>query len=169
MRTILLLLATIGIGLNLSAQTSPFAGTWKWESGNQIFYVYIQSKMLTTGKKVLRVDYKMVTVNNTVETEVYSSRIDGLYFGAGAIMAEYESHASGMLQDCTHPNTTDCYDGLITLVVVPVTGMQPVGTPPKLHWKIRKHSDYMQGTTTPNPPSGFNLPTNIMLTKVQEL
>ncbi len=156
------------ISFAASAQSSPFAGTWKWENGNQIFYVFINSETLQSGNKVLNVDYKMVTVN-TVETEVYSSRIDGLYFGAGAIMAEYESRASGMLKDCTHPNTTDCYDGLIGLVVVPVTGMQPVGTPPKLHWKIRKHSDWWQTVNTANPPRGFNLPTDIVLTKVQGL
>src|SRR5690606_6134733 len=133
------------------------------------FYVYITSKTLSSDDKVLRVDYRMVETANFTETEVYNSKLNGHYIGVGGVLSEDATHASGMLKDCTHPNTTDCYDGLIGLIVVPVTGMQPVGTPPKLHWKIRKHSDWRQTVNTPNPPSGFNLPTNIMLTKVQGL
>lgn len=146
---------------NLNAQ-SPFHGTWKWDNNNNRLYVYILSKTLDDGDKVLRVDYKMVSINNGIETEVYSSKINNQFFWAGAILAEKPTTASGMINDKTHPDTEDGYEGRFSLEILPNNS----NNQPQIKWEIRKFSDYMRGTTTSNPPDDFNLPVDIILTKI---
>lgn len=143
---------------NINAQ-SPFQGTWKWENSNQTFFVYIMSKTLSDGYKILRIDYKMIESNNGIETEIYSSKFDGQYIWGGAIMSEIGQYASGRIWDRTHPNTTDGYEGIL--------GFEIFNTNPlTLSWKINKLKDNVQAFTTNNPPTDFNLPTDITLTKI---
>lgn len=141
---------------------SPFQGTWKWENNNQRFYVYIKSETLAPDNKVLSIDYKMVTVNNNVETEIYSSKINNTFFWAGAFMFETTTSASGLINDKTHPNTEDGIEGRFSLELIP----QTPNNQPKLKWEIRKQTSYIQGTTTSNPPDEFNLPIDCVLTKM---
>ncbi len=142
---------------------SPFQGTWKWDNNNNRLYVFIKSETLTNGSKVLSLDYKMVSINNGIETEIYSSKINGQFFWAGAILAEYPNGASGMINDKTHPDTEDGYEGRFSLIILPP---QAGSTIPRIHWRIRKFSDYMQPAVTNNPPDDFNLPVDIILTKI---
>jgi hypothetical protein len=158
---ILIVIVAFLHSFNLNAQ-SPFQGTWKWDNNNNRLYVYILSKTLNNGDKVLRVDYKLVSINNNVETEIYSSKINGQFFWAGAFLAEHPTSASGMINDKTHPNTEDGIEGRFSLEIISQTS----GLQPQLKWKIRKFSDYIQPATTTNPPDDFNLPTDIVLTKI---
>lgn len=157
---IILILLSISY-LNFSHAQSPFQGTWKWEENGQRFYVYVLSKTLSNGYKVLRVDYKMVSVNNNAETEIYSSRFDGEFIWGGAVLSEGQTGASGHIFDQTHPETTDGIEGRFSLKILP-----PLNGQPRIRWKITKHSDYLRGTTTSNPPDDFNLPMEIELIKV---
>ena len=158
---ILIVIVAFLHSFNLNAQ-SPFQGTWKWDNNNNRLYVYIKSETLNNGSKVLSLDYKMVSINNNIETEIYSSKINGQFFWAGALLAEKPTTASGMINDKTHPNTEDGYEGRFSLEILPPNSISQQ----QMHWRIRKFSDYMRGTTTTNPPDDFNLPTNIILTKI---
>ena len=148
--------------INTYAQNSPFQGTWKWEHNNQTFYVFIKSETINNNNKVLSLDYKLVDINNS---DIYNSKINNEFFWAGAILNEVNYYGSGFISDCTHNQTDDCFDGWINLKYISPSG--GLGSQPTLHWKLKKFSDYMQGSTTINPPDNFNLPTDIILTKVQ--
>ena len=123
------------------------------------FYVYIMNKVLEDDYKILRIDYKMVETTNQVENEIYSSKFDGQFLWGGAIMSERPVTASGKIYDRTHPNTTDGYEGDLTFEVFQTN-------PITLEWKIYTLRDNIQAFVTDNPPIGFNLPTNIILTKI---
>lgn len=159
MKTYFIILFTLLTLFSAKAQTSPFSGTWEWENGNQTFYVYIMSETLNTGDKVLSLDYKMVETNNGIVTEVYSSKHQGVFAFGGAILAEKPTTASGRIFDRTHPNTTDGYEGDLGLNVLSTD-------PPNIRWKIYTLRDNIQAFVTDNPPTGFNLPTDIILTKI---
>ena len=159
MKTYFIILFTLSTFFSVKAQTSPFSGTWKWENGNQTFYVYIMSKTLNTENKVLRIDYKTVEVNNGITIEKYSSKHQGVFAFIGAIIAEKPTTASGTIYDRTHPNTTDGYEGGFSLEIYQTN-------PPTLNWRIQTLKDNIQAFVTNNPPTDFNLPTDILLTKI---
>lgn len=159
MKTYFIIFFSLFALFSSKAQTSPFSGTWKWENGNQTFYVYIMGETLNTGYKILNIDYKMVETNNGVVNEIYSSKFDGVFIFGGAIMSEHNQYASGRIYDRTHPNTTDGYEGMLGFELYPTN-------PPTLNWKINVLKDNVQAFVTDNPPTGFNLPTDIILTKI---
>lgn len=161
MKSYFIILFTLSTLFSAKAQTSPFSGTWKWENGNQTFYVYVMSETLNTGDKVLSLDYKMVATNNGIATEIYSSKHQGVFVFGGAILAEKPTTASGTIYDKTHPNTTDGYEGRFSVEVYPTN-------PLTLNWRISTLRDNVQAFVTNNPPTGFNLPTDIVLTKISD-
>ncbi|HTO35576.1 MAG TPA: hypothetical protein VLZ72_05020 [Flavobacterium sp.] len=161
MKTYFIIFFSLFALFSSKAQTSPFSGTWKWENENQTFYVYIMSKTLNTENKVLRIDYKMVEINNGVTIEIYSSKHQGVFAFIGAILAEKPTTASGTIYDRTHPNTTDGYEGRFSVEIYPTN-------PPTLNWRISTLKDNVQAFVTDNPPTGFNLPTDIILTKISD-
>jgi hypothetical protein len=162
MKNILIFLFVFSFNTIIS-QTSNFEGTWKWENGNQTFYVYVDSEIFSSGKKILSIDYKMVQTINNVTTEIYSSKINGEYFWAGAFLSDYGINAKGDIKDCTHPQTTDCYDGQISFDYIPASG--GLNSQPKIHWQLSEKRGLI-GYNTNNPPTDFNVPKNIILTKV---
>lgn len=147
-----------------NAQVSPFQGIWKWTNVNNTFYVYVKSETIDSGSKMLSIDYIMYESINNQEVVKYSSKINNQFHFAGGFLSEYfPISRSGNFFDCSHPQTTDCFWGRMTLEYLPASGMNSL---PKLHWKLLEAYDNIQGYSTNNPPSGFNLPTDIILTKV---
>ena len=159
-------LITLLIALTVNSvvsQTSNFHGTWKWANGNETFYVYVNSEILTSGRTILSVDYKMEETINGVSTELYSSKINNQFFWAGAFLSDYGTTAKGDIKDCTHNFTTDCYDGRISLEFIPASG--GMNSQPKIHW-ILSEARGMVGYETNNRPTSFNVPIDVILTKV---
>lgn len=138
---------------------SFFHGTWEWVENDKIFYVYIQSKTVESNNhKVLRIDYRKIEIINGNEIEIYSSKIQNVYCGAGALLSEGTEESRGTIWDRTHPQTTDMYEGRIFLRKVPEN-------PNVLHWELLPPLDGLRAVTTSNPPYDFNVSKNIILTK----
>ena len=166
MKIILNLILLVFIVSFLNAQTSQFQGTWKWINGNQTFCVFIAERTTDDGITSIGLDYKLCEINNNTETVIYSSLVNGqnLYVGVISFGIIDTNKIQGRITDCTHPYTTDCFDGGITLEYLPASG--GMNSQQKIHWKLLNNYRGMYGYTTNTPPTGFNLPIDIILTKV---
>ncbi|WP_026704512.1 DUF6705 family protein [Flavobacterium soli] len=145
-----------------SSQTNPFIGTWKYQNGNEIFYVtFFQVRSKIEG------NYRKVLVNNNgIETqEIYRSN---KFFNGTTIewptcffISSDSTSLGGTINDNTidfsnHPGRS-YKSGILSVKLLPSCNACPVTA----EWKVKR----AQGIQLEGEPD-YNIPTDIILTKV---
>ncbi|WP_046756594.1 hypothetical protein [Kordia jejudonensis] len=146
-------------------QQNPFIGTWEWQNGNRIFRVFLFNQNSTT-----KGHFEMIEVNNGVETTIYKSNkpyntqtpqnwhpvISGGY---------YENSFDGRIMDNSLNYEAPQWDGFTLwhsrLRMKILQANNCIGCSTTASWKVA-YSDL-----TPSNKLPLNIPTDIVLTKVQ--
>ena len=158
MKTIIYSILFVFISINTQAQDTidlaPFIGNWQWVDGNKTFTVEIYQNYDSTNGNHLAGHYKMEeTINNLTVTIYKSNRLfdhDNLIYGD----ANTEIFFSGSIDD----NTTQGYvtkRGYLRFNILDTT-------PVTATWKVERY----YGPRMDVEPANFNIPTDIILTKV---
>jgi hypothetical protein len=87
--------------------------------------------------------------------------LGSLPFG-GILGAEIDSapYLYGQIDDYSHPNYVYSIQGMLKIIYIPCQGL---GCSPQISWTITKPKELVQD---PSAPDDYNLPTDIILTKV---
>ena len=145
------------------SQTQVFLGTWEHQTGNSIFRVIITSN--TFGDETispLMGRYLKVSVNNGVETLIYSSDrapIGNFMWEPGFYGSLYGNNLlGGTLTDNTYQDSSKHKWGDISMTINTTSCS---ACPLTANWKVTRPS----GLRLDNEPLEYNIPTNIVLTK----
>jgi hypothetical protein len=161
--------------LAIPAQTSQltplqvFHNTnWEWTDGTNTFTVTLLDSDFERNKPLegltFFLTYKMVdnSGNTIYETRPSVISYDGsLPFGG--ILTAYDETPSmlyGQIDDFSHPNNEYGIQAMLKIVYIPCQG---TGCSPQISWKISKPVEIV---VDPSAPDDYNLPKDIILTKV---
>ncbi|MEH6537447.1 MAG: DUF6705 family protein [Psychroserpens sp.] len=143
---------------------TPFVGTWENTNGNQTFRVTFYIDNL-----YVKGDYQLVEVNNGSETLLYKSNFDipGTTYNNG--YAIFGGSKNGTVLGAHIEDNTIGYEngerknkfGDLRLTILPV---QPLclNCTITAEWKIKRSN----GVRMSNEPLNYNIPTDMILTKV---
>lgn len=142
----------------------PFIGTWEHVDGNRIFRVIIYED-----EQNLKGDYELVESVNGIETIIYESnyyvpRLDA--YNGHAIFGGTTSmtRMGGRIEDNTiedgNPETGSFLTGSLVINIEPRTCLS---CPLTASWKVEKNGGMYWSTQ----PTSFNIPTDIIITKVE--
>ncbi|MDC3388873.1 hypothetical protein OAX11_05130 [Flavobacteriaceae bacterium] len=142
--------------------------TWEWTDGTNTFQVTLLDSGFERTEPLdgltFFLIYKMIDNLGNVIYETRPSVISyngNLPFG-GILGANDEpvSNLYGQIEDRTDSNYENGINGMLEIIYIPCQGL---GCSPKISWKITRAKD-MIGLT--DSPDDYNLPTDIILTKV---
>jgi hypothetical protein len=150
---------------------NPFIGTWEYANNNQVFQVILYNDPDFASANHLIGDYKLIERINGVETLIYKSNFEfdspvGLMnVGYEIFGSRSDKYFSGLVND----NTTDYQLGwrarktkqgsLLMMILLP-----DISCPTCINakWKITP----LQGITFDTVPDEYNIPTDVIMTKV---
>ncbi len=142
---------------------APFVGTWAYQSGNQIFRLFITEDQMPNsynGKYYLHANYQMVQTSGNFETVLYTTILEAPYDQLSAFSGGVNNGTlSGMFQE-GHTGSS----GIIgNLSLTPISTCN--GCPAKLSYNLLRSEGvrvHEEGETYVND---FVVPTSIELTK----
>jgi hypothetical protein len=158
----------------ISAQTSQLTAleafhntTWEWTDGANTFQVKIIDCETLRNQEVkgvcMYVKYKLIDNNGIVLYSTRQTPITNLDIPIGGILAAYNETIPslyGQIEDRTDSNYEYGIDGMLKIVHIPCQG---IGCSPQISWKITKPAEIV---TFEGAPNDYNLPKDIILTKV---
>jgi hypothetical protein len=162
--------------LATSAQTSQLTAlevfhntTWEWRDSNdnifrlKILDIEFEGNTSLNGK-VMFLHYKMIS--NTGEV-IYETRPAVLHdnsnlpFGGALGSSDNPTpNLYGQIDDFSHPNNEYGIQAMLKIEYIPCQG---TGCSPQISWKITKPDEIV---VDPSAPDDYNLPKDIVLTKV---
>ncbi|QTY25932.1 DUF6705 family protein [Flavobacterium sp. CS20] len=160
MKKIILNIFFIFVTLNIFSQNinDPFVGTWEWENNNQIFRVILY----LDEDEDIRGDFEMVEVlGNNLESLIYESNKDngfGYKYGPVIFGGSDGTELGATFTDNTVTHPYGQLSGELKMVI------QLSNTPglTTATWQVRR----TRGLKRADDDRTFNIPTNIILTKV---
>jgi len=162
-----IILATLILFFSLSISygqnpNQPFVGTWQWENGSQIFQV----KLKLDSEGDIEGDFCMIQENGNglAPTVIYKSDKDlpyGLKYPS-AIRGNSISgiKMGGFVEDNSSDTASDWLYGRVEVVIQNNSSGAVTAT-----WKVKRR----QGIRASTDNRTFNIPTDIVLTKVSNL
>ncbi len=164
MKTLKYIITIIFIGtvFNLNAQ-NPFHGTWEWQNGNQTFRVFLFEQNSTT-----KGHFEMVENNNGTETVVYTS--DKPYNSAmtqhwhpviNVGMNSDSVSLDGRILDNSYDYESTSFAGYDLCESWLNMKIVSANNPTTATWKVNYYD------IIPNNAPPINIPTDIVMTKVE--
>lgn len=137
----------------------PFVGIWEWQNGNQTFRV----ELFIDEDEDIGGHYKLTENVNGIEVTIYNSDKPlgfGLTWGRTIYGGSDGTILEAGIDDNTIPRPIyGTLSGHLTMEIQPIAGIGQVTAT----WKVVK----MRGLKFDNDNREFNIPTDIVLTKVQ--
>lgn len=155
MKIIYILLITL-FSVSINAQENPFVGTWEYDNGNTIFRVVLN----VNDQNRIRGDYELVNKNSG--TIIYQSRQDlghGYFLEHSIYGGNINNKLGAGIDDRTlsHPG----YAVLMGQLKMELLNTSPYQT---ATWKVKRR----QGVILSDDYREFNIPTDIILTKIED-
>ncbi len=155
MKIIYILFITL-FSVSINAQESPFIGVWEHDNGTQIFRVFINDN----GDNSIRGDYELI--EKSTGAFIYQSRKElsnGLVF-EGSIYGNASNLKLGAgIDDRTITHTSyGILGGYLRMVLLNTSPFQTAT------WKVKRR----QGIRLSDDDRVFNIPTDIILTKIED-
>src|SRR5690554_2575200 len=158
---IISLCAVLGFFNNTYSQNNPFVGTWQWENGSQIFRVNlrIENEKIRGGFCMLEVNSAGIVINTIYKSDKDIPSTYGINYDV--IFANSDGYElGGSIQDNSSSNSSNWLDGVLEMVIQNNSSGVVTAT-----WKVKRG----QGIRASTDNRTFNIPTDIILTKVYNL
>jgi hypothetical protein len=146
--------------LTVSAQNNnnPLLGHWQWVNGNTTFKV----ELFLIADGSIEGHYSLIETTNGLQTTIYSSNKDfgNGYFWGPCIYGSNTTSFKGIVTDNTinYPGYSHI-DGNLQIEIIPSSGLGSI----QAKWTVK----YKSGLRLNTDLREFNIPTDIILTKVQ--